>query len=70
MEIHEVADRIPAATAKLAVAQVLAVLGSRSDWSADTLDDVAAAVAAAHPKGLPSIFDQGDAAVAFWEKLR
>jgi hypothetical protein len=70
MQIHEVAEQIPAATAKLAIANVLAVLGSQSDWSADTLDDVAAAVAAAHPKGLPSIFDQDDEAVAFWEKLR
>lgn len=70
MQIHEVAEQIPAATAKLAVANVLAVLGSRSEWSSDTLDDVAAAVAAAHPKGLPSIFDQDDEAVEFWGSVR
>jgi hypothetical protein len=70
MQIHEVAAQIPAATAQLAVANVLAVLGSRDEWNSDTLDDVAAAVAIAHPKGLPSIFDQDDDAVAFWEKMR
>ena len=70
MLITEIAARIPADTAQLAVARVLAALGSESDWSSDTLDAIAAAVAPAHPDGLPSVFDQDDAAVEFWQAAR
>lgn len=68
MKIHEVAIRIPAGEAQLAVAWVFAVLGSQHDWDSGNLDTVAA-VADAHPQGLPPVFDHDDDSVAFWREV-
>ncbi|ALF00963.1 hypothetical protein SEA_SERENITY_96 [Mycobacterium phage Serenity] len=70
MDIREIAARIPADKAQLAVARVFVALGSQFDWDSGTLDHVAEAVASAHPQGLPSVFDQDEAAVEFWENVR
>lgn len=70
MLITEIAARIPAEVAQLAVARVLTALGSETDWSSDTLDEIATAVAPAHPAGLPSVFDQDDDAVTFWQEVQ
>lgn len=66
MHINEIAAKVPADVAQLAVARVLVALGSEQNWSADTLDEIATAVAPAIPAGLPSVFDQDEAAEDFW----
>lgn len=66
MHISEIAARIPARDAQLAVARVLAVLGSEFDWNSATLDDIVTAISPAIPTGLPSCFDQSDDDISFW----
>jgi len=69
MRIQEIAAMIPPHEAQLAVAKVFVALGSQFDWNSDTLDQVAEGVAGAHPQGLPSVFDQDDEAVKFWDEV-
>lgn len=69
MHITEIASRIPVDVAQLAVARVLVALGSETDWSADTLDCVAAAVGQARPEDLPPVFDQDESALNFWQEV-
>lgn len=69
MRIEELAARITARDAQLAVARVLAVLGSEFDWNADTLDQIVTAIGPAIPAGVPSCFDQSDDDITFWRGL-
>lgn len=69
MRIREIAARIPADVAQLAVARVLVTLGSQAEWSPETLEGVAEAVAPTKPADLPSVSDQDDAAVEFWSSV-
>lgn len=69
MRIDEIAALIPADDARIAVARVLAALGSATDWGADTLDYIATAVAPLRPEELPPVFDQDDSALDFWQEV-
>jgi len=69
MRVNEIAERIPADAAQLAVARILAILGSQFDWDSSTLDYVAEAVAPSIPRGVPSVFDQDGDAVVFWQEV-
>ncbi|MEB3023367.1 MULTISPECIES: hypothetical protein [Mycolicibacter] len=70
--IESIAAMIPPHAAQLAVANVLAALGSQLDWNSDTTSNVANAVASIsqYLPDVPSYFDQNDAAVEFWQNLR
>lgn len=70
MQITDIAARIPAGAAQLAVARVLVALGSEFDWNSDTLDGVVQAVGPCVPAGLPAVFDQDEDAIAFWQEVQ
>lgn len=68
--IEDVARLIPADKAQLAIARVMAALGSQFDWNADTLDWVADAVRTFNRiGGLPTFIEQDDDAILFWQNL-
>ena len=69
MRVDEIAARIPADDARIAVARVLTAPGSETDWSADTLDYIATAVAPLRPEALPLVFDQDESALNFWQEV-
>ncbi|AZS12049.1 hypothetical protein SEA_ZETZY_79 [Mycobacterium phage Zetzy] len=69
MNIRDIAALIPPDKAQLAVARVIAALGSQYDWNADTLDGVAEAVKSVVPEQVPSPFDQDDEAIEFWQEV-
>ncbi|QGJ97362.1 hypothetical protein PBI_ISCA_82 [Mycobacterium phage Isca] len=69
MSIEDIAALIPADKAQLAVARVIAALGSQFDWDSDTLDGVANAVKDVVPAEIPSPFDQDDEAIEFWQEV-
>jgi hypothetical protein len=68
-DLAELADRIDPDLARLALARIMQTLGAAADWDSDTMSNVAAAVAHAHPVGLPSPFDQDDDALTFWQSV-
>ncbi len=70
--IGSIAAMIPPHEAQIAVAKVLAALGSQLDWNSDTTSNVASAVddVGQYLPGVPSYFNQDDEAVAFWQNLQ
>lgn len=67
--VEDVAALVDPAAAQLAVARAMAAFGAELEWDSETIEYVADAVRPAFPKDLPSVFDQDDAAVEFWESL-
>lgn len=77
MTIEKLADLIPARTAQITCATLLAALGSQYEWNSDTMSSVSEA---AHEinrisveAGLPSIYEQNDeddSAEQFWQDLQ
>lgn len=70
MNLHQVADKIPAPEAQLAVARAMVAMGSEAEWDSGTIECVVEAMApAARASGLPSFVDQDAAAVEFWGNI-
>lgn len=71
MHVADIAARLDPDKCRLAVARVMAVLGSKYEWNSDTAVEVHDSVSdAAAAAGLPAIGDQDEDAVEFWETLR
>jgi hypothetical protein len=67
----QIAAAIPAPDAQRAVAEIMAIMGSDVDWSADTLSDIATVIGRfSNAAGSPDFSDQDDFAVSFWSALR
>lgn len=69
-----IADRVSEGEAQVAVAKVLAALGSDEDWHAETLDGVVDAVRGIANRlhtaeGVPLPWDQDDDALEFWQTV-
>ena len=70
MSIAEVAAKIDPDDARTAIARVMVALGSEFDWNSDTFDPIAGAVLGlAARAGLPSVADQDEAAIDFWQAI-
>ena len=69
VRLADIAAMVDPAKAQRAIADVMACLGMSSEWDAETIEYVASAASRAFPEGLPSVFDQDDAAVSFWSSL-
>lgn len=67
VELADVAAQIDPAVAQLALAEVMAVLGSAPRWSYDVFETVTDVVKRVQVTGLPRIDDH--AALQFWEQL-
>ena len=68
MDIAEIADHINPRRAQLAVASVMAVLGSAREWRGDLVTSVDHELRAAWAgAGLPSYNDQNAEALQFWQ---
>jgi hypothetical protein len=67
MDIAEIADHINPRRAQLAVASVLAVLGSAEEWRGDQLSSINHEIQPAWAEtGLPPSSDQSAEALQFW----
>ena len=67
MDIAEIANRINPRRAQLAVASVLAVLGSAEEWRGDQLSSINHEIQPAWAEtGLPPSSDQSAEALQFW----
>lgn len=72
MDINDVAAQIDPVKAQLAVARLCVALGREFDWSSDTFDDIAGALAPAVPETFPPIMGQDDGddeSFAFWQNV-
>jgi len=70
MSVTEVAAQIDPHEARIAVARVMAALGREFDWNSDTFEGIAVAVVGlAARSGLPSVADQDDGAIEFWQRI-
>lgn len=67
----QIAASIPTGEAQRAVAEIMAIMGSDVDWSADTLSGIATVIGRfSNAAGSPDFSDQNDSAVSFWSALR
>lgn len=69
MTLQQVAERVDPAAAQIAIARILAGLGSQAEWSSEDLEWIATTAMSAKPAGLPSASDQDDDALAFWQEV-
>lgn len=56
--------------ARLAVADAMVAMGREQDWDSETIEHVASALSSAFPDSVPSVFDQNDDAVDFWQSVQ
>ncbi|MCV6988694.1 hypothetical protein H7I87_00480 [Mycobacterium timonense] len=67
--IHAVARMIDPAAAQLAVASAFSTLGSLAEWDSETIEWVTQDLLRAFPTGLPTVTDQDEAALEFWQAV-
>lgn len=68
--VASIAAQIPAEAAQLALATIMATMGSSTEWNADVWMKVERAlVPAAEMAALPAVGDADDAAYDFWASI-